>query len=44
MYCTVCLLICMSRIEEPIFEEEPHILDDPVDAVANHSEDESKSH
>jgi hypothetical protein len=40
----VCLIVCMSRIEELIFEEEPHILDDPVDVVANLSEDEGKSH
>jgi hypothetical protein len=40
----ICLLYCMSRIEEPIFEEEPHILDDPVDVVAYLSEDEGKSH
>jgi hypothetical protein len=40
----VCLLVCMSRIKEPIFEEEPHIPDDPVDVVADLSEDEGKSH
>jgi hypothetical protein len=40
----VCLLVCMSRIEEPIFEEEPHLPDDPVDAVADLSEYEGKSH
>jgi hypothetical protein len=40
----ICLLYCMSRIEEPIFEEEPHIPDDPVDVVAYLSEDEGKSH
>jgi hypothetical protein len=40
----VCLLVCMSCIEEPIFEEEPHLPDDPVDDVANHSEDKGKSH
>jgi hypothetical protein len=34
----------MSLIEEPIFEEEPHIPDDPVDAIADLSEDEGKSH
>jgi hypothetical protein len=34
----------MSCIEEPIFEEETHIPDDPVDAIANVSEDEGKSH
>jgi hypothetical protein len=34
----------MSRIEEPIFEEEPHILDDPVDVIADLSADEGKSH
>jgi hypothetical protein len=40
----VCQLICMSRIEEPIFEEEPHILYDPVDVIADLSADEGKSH
>jgi hypothetical protein len=40
----VCLLVGMSRIKEPIFEEEPHIPGDPVDVVANLSEDEDKSH
>jgi hypothetical protein len=46
MYCIeMCLFACcMSRIEEPIFEEEPHIIDDPVDIVADLSEDEGKSH
>jgi hypothetical protein len=39
-----CLLLCMSRIEEPIFEEEPHIPDDPIDAVADLSEDKGKSY
>jgi hypothetical protein len=39
-----CLLVCMSRIEEPIFEEEPHLSKDPIDVVANLSEDEGKSH
>jgi hypothetical protein len=34
----------MSRIEEPIFEEEPHIPDDLIDAVTDLSEDEGKSH
>jgi hypothetical protein len=34
----------MSRIEEPIFEEEHHIPDDLVDTVADLSEDEGKSH
>jgi hypothetical protein len=34
----------MLRTEEAIFEEEPHILDDPVDTVGNLSEDEGKSH
>jgi hypothetical protein len=34
----------MPRIEEPIFEEEPHILDDPVEAVADLGEDDGKSH
>jgi hypothetical protein len=34
----------MSRVEERIFEEEPHLPDDPVDPVANLSEDELKSH
>jgi hypothetical protein len=34
----------MSRIKEPIFEEEPHIPGDPVDVVADLSEDEDKSH
>jgi hypothetical protein len=34
----------MSHIEEPIFEEEPHIPGDPVDTVADLSEDEGKSH
>jgi hypothetical protein len=37
----VCLLCCMSSVEEPIFEEEPHILDDPVGDL---SEDKGKSH
>jgi hypothetical protein len=40
----VCLLVYMLCIEEPIFVEEPHILDDPVDTVADLSEDEGKSH
>jgi hypothetical protein len=40
----VCLLVYMSRIEEPILEEEPHIPDDPIDVVADLSEDEGKSH
>jgi hypothetical protein len=40
----VCLLVCLSHIEEPILEEGPHILDDPIDAVADLSEDEGKSH
>jgi hypothetical protein len=39
----VCLFICMSRIEKPFFEE-PHLPDDPIDVVANLSEDEGKSH
>jgi hypothetical protein len=39
-----CLFICMLHIEEAIFEEQPHIPDDPVDVVANLSEDEGKSH
>jgi hypothetical protein len=34
----------MSRIEEPILEEVPHIPDDPVDAIGDLSEDEGKSH
>jgi hypothetical protein len=34
----------MSLIEEPIFEEDPHTPDDSVDAVADLSEDECKSH
>jgi hypothetical protein len=34
----------MSRIEELILEVEPHIPDDPVDAVGDLSEDEGKSH
>jgi hypothetical protein len=34
----------MSRIEEPIHEEEPHISDDSVDAVGDFNEDEGKSH
>jgi hypothetical protein len=38
------LLVCMSRIKEPIFEEEPHISDDPVDVVTNLNGDEGKSH
>jgi hypothetical protein len=29
----------MSRIKEPIFEEEPHLPDDLIDVVANLSED-----
>jgi hypothetical protein len=46
MCCTeMCLLhVCMSHIEEPIFEEEPHISDNPVDAVADNNGDEGKSH
>jgi hypothetical protein len=34
----------MSCIEEPIFEEEPHIPDDPVNATADLGDDEGKSH
>jgi hypothetical protein len=34
----------MLHIEEAIFEEQPHILDDPIDVIANLSEDEGKSH
>jgi hypothetical protein len=34
----------MSRIEEPIFEEEPHIPDNPIDVVADLSEDKGKSY
>jgi hypothetical protein len=34
----------MSCIEDPILEEEPHILDDPVDAIGDLGEDEGKSH
>jgi hypothetical protein len=34
----------MSHIEEPIFDEEPHIPDDHVDIVADLSEDKGKSH
>jgi hypothetical protein len=46
MCCTemYLLLYCMSRIKESIFEEEPLLLDDPVDTVADLSEDEGKSH
>jgi hypothetical protein len=41
----VCLLICISRMEEPpILEEEPHIPDDPIDTIGDISEDECKSH
>jgi hypothetical protein len=40
----VCWLVCMSLIEEPIFEEDPHTPDDSIDAVADLSEDECKSH
>jgi hypothetical protein len=36
------LLVCMLHIEESIFEEEPHLPDDLVDAVADLSEDEGK--
>jgi hypothetical protein len=39
-----CLLVCMSCIKESILEAEPHLPDDPVDTVADLSEDESKSH
>jgi hypothetical protein len=39
-----CLLVCMSRIEGAIFEEEPHLPKDPVDAVADPNEYEGKSH
>jgi hypothetical protein len=39
----ICLLVCMSHTEEPIHEEEPHVPDDPVDTVADLSEDEGKS-
>jgi hypothetical protein len=38
------LLACMSHIEEPIFEEEPHFPDNHVDIVADPREDEGKSH
>jgi hypothetical protein len=34
----------MSRIEDPIFKEEPHLSNDPVDAVADLTEGEGKSH
>jgi hypothetical protein len=34
----------MSRIEEPIFEVEPHLPEDLVDVVADLIEDEGKSH
>jgi hypothetical protein len=40
----VCLLICISHVEELILEEEPHISDDPVDVVGDLSEEEGKSH
>jgi hypothetical protein len=40
----VCLLVCMSRIKELLLEEEPHLPDNLVDAVADLSEDEGKSH
>jgi hypothetical protein len=39
-----CLLVCMSRIEGAIFSEEPHLLKDPVDTVADPNEYEGKSH
>jgi hypothetical protein len=29
----VCLLVYMSHIKDPIFEEEPHIPNDPVDVI-----------
>jgi hypothetical protein len=38
------MFVFMSCIEEPIFEEEPHIPDDLVDVVADPGEDEGKSH
>jgi hypothetical protein len=34
----------MLRVEELIFEEEPHHPDDPVDTLADLSEDEGKPH
>jgi hypothetical protein len=34
----------MLYTEEPIFEEKTHLSDDPVDVVADLSEDEGKSH
>jgi hypothetical protein len=40
----IYLLYCMSRIEEPILEEEPHLSDDPIDVVTDLSEDKGKSH
>jgi hypothetical protein len=45
MCCTeMCLFACcMSCTEELIFEE-PHIPDDPIDVVADLSEDEGMSH
>jgi hypothetical protein len=44
MYGNKSLLVCMSRIEGPTFEEEPHLLEDPIDAIAEPTEDEGKSH
>jgi hypothetical protein len=38
------LLVCMPCIEGLTFEEEPHLPEDPVDARAEPSEDEGKSH
>jgi hypothetical protein len=40
----VCLLVCMSLIEDPILEEEPHIPDDTIDIVGDLSGDKCKSH
>jgi hypothetical protein len=37
------LLVCMSHIGGLIFEE-PHLPEGPIDAVADLSEDEGKSH
>jgi hypothetical protein len=34
----------MSRIEDPILEEEPHLPEDSVDTVADPSENKGKSH
>jgi hypothetical protein len=44
MYYTKMYLFACLYVAYPIFKEEPHLSNDPVDVVADFTEGEGKSH